>query len=482
MSNTGRLSKTLLPEPRRILFGEAVSESHVGELRLLAEIDLAYSAMLATRGLIAPASAAAIQREIGSLLEQDFRPLMGRPTPRGLYLAYEGFLIEGLTAEVAGSIHLGRSRNDINATVFRLRMRPLLARLELSTLKLAARMLSLAERHEQSIIPHHTHFQSAFPITLGHYLAAVCGSLLESCNWLESGIDQLLVCPLGAGAGAGSSVPTDPSQVAELLGFERAAGNSLRAVADRDLALRISGAAAVMSIPLSRMCSDLMLWLSSEYALVRLPDELVGSSSMMPQKRNPFVLEHIRARLKLASQAFSCGTAMMADAPYSNSIEVGGEAVPRMMENLDGYISALRLLGSLVPAIEVDRDRALDASVSGFVTAVVETERRAVETGEPFRTVHASVGAEITRYEQDMDGRAAGLGGDRLSPQSAVEALRYGGGPGDVQERRRDVQRMRGEVRALVELSCARRRRWRRAKSVLFSRRTDATPASESEQ
>src|SRR6202035_2332906 len=130
------------------------------------------------------------------------------------------------------------------------------------------------------------------------YFAAIAHAAMENHGWLQAGFADLDSCPLGAGAGAGTSVPIDPMVTSNLLGFLRTCPNSIDAGVNRDLGLRVRAGAAVIGGTLDRLCTDLATWLSSEVRLARLPDELVGASSMLPQKRNPFALEHIRAWLR----------------------------------------------------------------------------------------------------------------------------------------------------------------------------------------
>src|SRR6185369_13149244 len=153
-------------------------------------------------------------------------------------------------------------------------------------------------------MPVYTHYQAAVPITYGHYLTGVGFALSRDIAGLMSVIADLNACPLGAGAVSGTSLPIDPARTAGLLGFDQPVPHSIDAVASRDVILRLLSAAAILGVSLSRVASDLLLWTSVEFGFLTVPDTLAGSSSMMPQKRNVYMLEHVEGRSAAALGAF----------------------------------------------------------------------------------------------------------------------------------------------------------------------------------
>ena len=162
-------------------------------------------------------------------------------------------------------------------------------------------------------MPGYTHYQAAVPTTYGHHLGGVAGAIDRDLEALAAASAGLDTSPLGAGVGHGTTQPIAPVRTAALLGFERPAPHSLDAVASRDVVLRLLAAAAVLGVTASRLAADLLLWTTAEFAFLELPDELVGSSSAMPQKRNPFLLEHVKGRSARAAGAFvAAATAMHA--------------------------------------------------------------------------------------------------------------------------------------------------------------------------
>jgi argininosuccinate lyase len=197
-------------------------------------------------------------------------------------------------------------------------------------------------------MPVHTHHQAAMPVTYGWYLLGVATALGRDLDALRTAAAGLDACPLGAGAVAGTDLPIDPARTARLLGFAGPAAHALDAVASRDVPLRVLGAAAGLAVTLSRLAADLQLWSTAEFGFVHFPDRLVGGSSAMPQKRNAFLLEHVRAKPAQALGAWAAAASAMAATPFTNSIEVGTEAVASVWTGLAAAEQAVLLAQVLV--------------------------------------------------------------------------------------------------------------------------------------
>ncbi|MEO9238715.1 MAG: lyase family protein, partial [Jatrophihabitantaceae bacterium] len=324
---TGRLTGEIGQRTRRLIYGELGAADIAAELNLQTTVDQAHVLMLAGQGLVAAPAARGLLECIGRLREQQYAPLIGRPAPRGLYLMYEGYLIEQLGPDVGGMLHTGRSRNDLKVTCTLLRLRAWLIEFAEQATRLEAILLARARAYQDVLMPVYTHFQAALPISYGYYLLGIAEALGRDLQALRQLADGLLVNPLGAGAVAGCDLPIDPDHTARLLGFQRSTRHALDAVASRDVPLRLLGSVASIAITLSRLAADLQLWSSVEFGFLQFPDRLVGGSSAMPQKRNAFLLEHLRAKPAQVIGAWSAAAAAMSATPFTNSIEVGTEAV-----------------------------------------------------------------------------------------------------------------------------------------------------------
>jgi argininosuccinate lyase len=442
-AGTGRLLGELGLGTRRVVYGEPTPAELSAELAWMTRVDRAHLVMLAERGLIPAPTAARLLACIDELAAGQFSALRDRPAPRGLYLMYEGYLIERLGPEVGGVLQSGRSRNDLKATITLLRLREWLLDFAAQAVRLEAILLSRARAHRDVLMPAYTHFQAAMPISYGYYLlgvAAAVGREIDALAAAGAGVNE---CPLGASAVAGTDLPIDPARTARLLGFTAPARHAIDAVASRDVPLRLLAGAASLAIAASRLGTDLQLWSTAEFGFIEFPDRLVGGSSAMPQKRNAFLLEHLKAKPGHVTGAWTAAAGMMTAAPFTNSIEVGTEAMAAVWPGLDAARQSVLLAQVLVsgarPAAERMRQRAED----GF-TAATWLANQLVRRGVPFRAAHHLVGDAVRQAVAAGSTRLADFGppgwldgieldGTKLADldlPDVMRAHRYGGGPG----------------------------------------------------
>jgi argininosuccinate lyase len=472
MENTGRIVQNLSPSIRRLVFGCARNSLIDDELEHIAHVDQAHVVMLAEQNIVKKNRARRLLAAIEHLRNCHFAPLRGLPAPRGTYLMYEDYLINRFGAGTGGILQTGRSRNDLNATTLRLRLRKPYLRLLRSCLGLQSVLINTAAKFSRVTMPAYTHYQAAVPITYGHYLAGVATALNRDVDWLLASGADMNRCPLGAAAVGGTSWPIDTQRTSNLLGFEHAAGNSVDAVASRDLILRLLAAAAVVGLTLSRMSADLLLWTTSEFGFLFLGDHLTGSSSIMPQKRNPFVLEHVQGRSTSALGAFVTAATCMHAKPFTNSIAVSTEATTHVWGAMRGLAEAVTLARLIVRDAEPQGDAMLFRAVKGQTVATEVANRLVASSGMPFRTAHHRVGAELRKAEsRNLGLRTASWAhvpefADKLDPRDVVEASKYGGGPafeGLATSIERLVSQRQNQENCIVKMA----RRWRSSRSQL---------------
>jgi argininosuccinate lyase len=439
-SDTGRIQQPLVAEARRIVFRQDVAEA-VEELRAISDVDRAHVVMLTERSLIAPDRARRLLRAIEALRETAFDRVLASPGARGLYLQYEAVLRETGGDDAGGTLHVARSRNDLNATVAKRRLRGPAADLFASLLRLQATLLRVASVHATCVMPLYTHGQAAVPITYGHYLVGVAAALDRGLAFSAAAASAFDQCPLGAHAGGGTSFPIDTARTAALLGFTSPVTQSVDAVASRDQVLMQLAATACVAVTLSRLATDLLQWSTAEFGFLTFPDHLVGSSSAVPQKRNPFLLEHVQGRTGLVVGAFTAAATAMHKTPFSNSIAVGTEAsrvAPQALTDARTSATLLRLMvrGGRPSAAAMSRRAA-----AGLTWASELANRLVRSHGVSFRAAHHLVGAAITAAERTSPslepaaieqhllagGFDVSLTG--LHPAGAAQATAYGGGP-----------------------------------------------------
>jgi len=441
MKDTGRIKHPPTDTARRILFEGTAASQIEHDLPHVTTVDRAHVVMLAERGVVRAAQACRLLKAIDELRDSQFAPLLGRVPHRGVYLMYEDYLIETLGIETAGILQTGRSRNDLGATVFKIRMRRHYARLMREALRLQAVLLARARRNASVVMPAYTHGQVAMPITYGHYLAAVAQALSRDLDGFDSAVQDIHSCPLGAGAIAGTTLPIDTDRTSRLLGFRQAVTNSIDAVASRDLALRILGACAVYSVTLSRLAADLFQWATAEFGFINLPDQLCGSSSAMPQKRNPFLLEHVLGRTASTAAGFLSSLMAMHATPFTNNIAVGTEAVRAFWDTMRSAQESTILTRLVVSGASPNSEAMRRRAEMGYSGATELANRLVLRAGLDFRTAHRIVGeivlSAIADGNRPLDDAARDylakrgilLDLDRMDAPSLAAAACAGGGP-----------------------------------------------------
>jgi argininosuccinate lyase len=435
---TGRLLGELGRQTWEVVYGDQTEAERLAELSLMARVDQAHLVMLAGRRLIPVTAAARLLRCIGELVASDFRQLRSSPAPRGLYLMYESYLIDRLGPDIGGVLHSGRSRNDLKATITWLRLREWLGEFAEQAVRFEAVLLSRARAYARVVMPVYTHFQAAMPVSYGYYLLGIAIAADREIDCLETAGAGLCTCPLGASAVAGTDLPIDPARTAALLGFTATTQHALDAVASRDVPLRLLASAAGLAIVASRLAADLQLWSTTEFGFVDFPDRLVGGSSAMPQKRNAFLLEHIKAKSGHAAGAWAAAAIMMTATPFTNSIEVGTEAMAAIWPGLHAARQSALLSQVVVSGARPNPARMRQRAEDGF-TGATSLANRLVLAGQPFRVAHHMVGDAVRKAVAAGSTQLADFGPPQwlsgidlsgLDLPDLVRAHAYGGGPG----------------------------------------------------
>jgi argininosuccinate lyase len=464
MNDTGLIRAPLVPEARAIVFRQPEPDLLRAQLEMLARIDQAHVIMLVECGIASPSNGRRALRAIAALSAAGFDDVVGREPVRGLYMAYEAALIE--RCPEAADTHVARSRNDINATMFAMRCRRDVAALIHELLRLVASIDSAIKRDGPVEMPIFSHRRPGMPGTWELYLSAIAASVLRDAKGLVAVLDQLQICPLGAGAGAGAALPIDPARTAGFLGFTGPASNALDAVAARDAGLRAIAAAAILTSTLGRMAADLQGWFAEQDALT-LPDTLVGASSLMPQKRNAFLLEHVLGKAGRTNGALAGALSACHGSPFANSVQVGTEAVSAI---LDGLVLARE--ATILAALTVDGARPVTKRFAEMSrTGAAASAALALEVrhchGLGFREAHRRTGAALRAAGPDDPVRdaAATLGIDAKAIGSA-NAMTHGGGAGRSAAIARRRERKKA-VRALGTALAIHRQRWRGSESEL---------------
>ncbi|MGR4000837.1 MAG: argininosuccinate lyase [Alphaproteobacteria bacterium] len=257
----------------------------------------AHIAMLTSAGILTKREGATLTRGLsrieGEMVRGEF-PF--REELEDIHMNIEARLAELVGAKVAGKLHTGRSRNDQAVTDLRLWLRSACDAQEAAILRLQAALIARSEEEAETILPGYTHQQRAQPISLGHWCLSWVEALERDRTRLLDARRRINRSPLGAGALAGTGFTIRPQETAAILGFDGTMANSLDAVASRDFALEYLASGAILSVTLSRVAEEFVLWSSSEFGFIRFSDSWSSGSSMMPQKRNPDAAELVRGK------------------------------------------------------------------------------------------------------------------------------------------------------------------------------------------
>ena len=295
--------------------------------------------------------------------------------------------IERQLGEVGRKIHAGRSRNDQVAAALRLYVRAACARgRRVRSARFCAVVLDRAEVEAETPLPGYTHLQRAIPVTVGHHLLAWVEMLERDLARFAAADAAASPSPLGSGALAGSTLPLPPPDGEQTR-------NSLDAVADRDFALDYLYACAVLFAHLSRIGEELVLWSTSEFGFVRLPEEAATGSSMMPHKLNPDVAELVRGKAGTMIGRLTGLLAVVKGLPLAYDRDLQEDKPPVFAARRDVRL-ALGALAVLVDGLELDRARLALACADPLLRATDKAEDL-VRSGVPFRAAHEQVAAEV---------------------------------------------------------------------------------------
>ncbi|SDZ33483.1 lyase family protein [Thermoactinomyces sp. DSM 45892] len=435
LENTGRLRSTIHPYAQAVMKAEKRRTS-LEEIRFICDIDEAHQIMLLESGILPHDDVISVLSEIQRLREFDFESVLRLPAPRGLYLTYESYMIAQLGERLGGNLQLARSRNDINATMNHLFIRDHGLELIQTLWRLMSSMTLLARKYVNTVFPIYSQYQTALPGTFGHYLMAIVESLLDHTHKWISLLECSLKSPLGAGSGGGTTLPINTNITAQLLGFKTGYRNSIAAVSSRDLNLRVASECSFIGLTLSRFIQDLQIWSSIEFSLCSLPDQLCGGSSAMPQKKNPYLLEWVKARIDELLAVKDTLTFSIHKTPFSNSFEVSGISTDHSCDMISKVTKVIRMTSILVNGLAIHEKSAKKHLMDShsYLSDIAEYLFR--EHSISFRESHHYLGEIIPLIGADYGALVKLVNqkfGIQMSQVLPSQDRLYGMGPGEKQ-------------------------------------------------
>lgn len=355
---------------------------------------IAHAGMLAKTGIIKKAEAGRIVNGLKAIEKEiDANKFKFSIEDEDIHMAVEKRLIS-LIGDTGKKLHTARSRNDQVALDARLYLRDEIKNIISLIDKFHKTLVLLAKKNIDVIMPGYTHLQQAQPILFSHYLLAYYEMFKRDRDRLLDCYKRTNIMPLGSGALAGTTFSIDRGYTAKFLGFDDVTKNSLDAVSDRDFIIEFLSAASIIIMHLSRMSEELIIWSSSEFGFIELPDAFCTGSSMMPQKKNPDVPELVRGKTgRIYSHLISLLTTMKG-LPLAYNKDMQEDKEP-LFDTVDTIKASLEIFSKMIKDLRLNKKRVESSMADGLILAT-DVADYLVQKGVPFRSSHEIVGRIVS--------------------------------------------------------------------------------------
>ena len=295
--------------------------------------------------------------------------------------------------EVSKKMHTGRSRNEQIVNDVRLYCKDSIEDMKKLIQKFQKSLVSLADKNSDCIIPGYTHLNRAQPVLFAHLLLAYVEMLERDSERLSDAFKRCDISVMGSGAIAGSALDLDRAFVAKKLGFSKISGNSIDAVSDRDFIAEVIAAVCFVNIHLSRISEDLILYSTAEFNFIDIGADYCTGSSLMPQKKNPDVLELVRGKTAQVISALNSILVLLKGLPHSYNRDLQEDKKP-LFESVELVKDELSIMADLIPTIKVKKENTAEAleAESIYATDIAEY---LVRKGVAFKDAHDVVGGIV---------------------------------------------------------------------------------------
>ena len=434
-------------------------------LEALFEVDYAHAVMLAEQKIITKDELRQLLKALRSIDLDKIRASRYDGSYEDLFFLIQNLLTENCDEDVAGKLHTARSRNDIDVTIYRLRLRRDALNLLRHTLNLRSTLLDLAVKHHETLIPAYTHTQPAQPSTLAHFLLAMAENLGRDAKRLQRAFENMNFCPLGACAITTTGFPINRQRTAELLGFSAPTFNSYASIASIDYFTELLGATSALLVNVGKFAQEFLLMAMQEFDVIVLSDGYVQTSSIMPQKRNPVALEHVRA---IASKGLGQSLGVMTavhNTPFGDINDSEDDIQPLIFSAVRDASRAVSLLESTLKTATFNIETLRRRAGENFITVTELADTIVRRENLSFRVAHHIVAesvksaiekrSEITQEilqssARKITGSELSLTPDdlkkTLSPENFVNIRKIYGGPAPEETRRAVIIQRKDEV------------------------------------
>jgi len=370
-----------------VVLEPAYDEAKMHLLDPMMAINKAHLLMLKKQQLISEADAKKIAEAISTIDLQTIRTSCYSGQVEDLFFHVESELLKK-AGDIAGNLHIARSRNDMCITMFRLALREKMQTALASVLFLKEQLLQFSKDHVDTLMIGYTHTQQAQPTTLAHYIMAVVDSLNRDIERFKLAYKHCNASPMGAAAFTTTGFNIDREKMQDLLGFSSVVENSYDAIAGADYMAEAMTSTQIIAINLGRFVQDLLLWGTQEYDVLRVADPYVQISSIMPQKRNPVSLEHIRSLLSSCAGNAKTVLTMLHNTPFGDIVDTEDDMQPYAWKSLSLLDKLCRLLGCIIATADINKETLQKRAAASFAT-ITELADTIVRTDQlSFRTAH----------------------------------------------------------------------------------------------
>ena len=368
------------------------------------DISKAHIVMLVNRRILSKSEGAAL---LGALGKVDLTKM--DPKLEDIHMNLEQKVAQITGEEVGGRMHTGKSRNDQVATAIRICLRGFVLDLMSSLIKLRQTILNRCEESLYTVMPGYTHLQRAQPVTLAHHLMAHYDA--QERNWarLKDAYKRLNLSPMGAAALATTSFSIDRYEVSDLLGFDGLVENSIDAVSSRDFATETLYVLAQIMTDLSSVAEEVIIWATSEFNVIKLPDQYVSTSSIMPQKKNPVAAELIRAKTGSVYGSLIAFLTILKALPLSYNLDLQ-EATQHLWLSCEATLSSIVVTDGLLKEVKFDSEKLLSEAKEDLSTATDLADTLVRDFDLPFRIAHRIVRTVVKGLSaKDWDARKVSI-------------------------------------------------------------------------
>jgi argininosuccinate lyase len=413
-----RLTEPVAQEVCDNIYAPRLARDFRNVFEYMTDLNQAHVLMLARRGLIAPEAARKIAEGLVKMEAEGPDAVTLDPQREDSYFNYEAHLIGLIGPDAGGRMHIARSRNDINATIDRMRARDLLLDAGAALCAIEEHALGGALQFRDTVMTGYTHLQPAQPVTYGFYLAGVAQAVERDSQRLADAWPRVNMSALGAGALAGTTFGIDREAVAISLGFDGLIENTLDAVASRDFGLEILSCLTQIAIGWSRVAQDYHVMVSHEFQTIDFPDRVTGTSSIMPQKKNPVVLEHLKGKSGHLLGLYVASATALKGTHFTNTIDGNRESMRAVWEGGEEVLRCLPLLDLIVSTARPNARLMKHRVTENFASATDLADVLVRDAGLSFREAHHVVGA-VVRAAMDR-----GLAADGITTEMVDDAAR----------------------------------------------------------